>query len=93
VNKFGQIFPILGVENTMIWGNFHPFDFTSKSHLRRIILCQGYSTFFQTYFRITLYYVITIGRKNEVLCAEAGSLAAECFTIMYGGRQKKLAII
>jgi hypothetical protein len=49
----------IGVENTRILCNFHPLDFTSKSHLRRIILCQGYSTFFffQTYFRITLYVV------------------------------------
>jgi hypothetical protein len=48
VNKFGQIFPIhrRRDENARIWGNFHPFDFTPKSHLRRIILCQGYFTFF-----------------------------------------------
>jgi hypothetical protein len=42
VNKFGQIFPIRSRRKY----NFHPFDLTSKSHLRRIILCQGYSTFF-----------------------------------------------
>jgi hypothetical protein len=48
VNKFGQIFPIhrRRDENARIWGNFHPFDFTPKSHLRRIILCQGYFTLF-----------------------------------------------
>jgi hypothetical protein len=35
VNKFGQIFPIhrRRDENARIWGNFHPFDFTPKSHL------------------------------------------------------------
>jgi hypothetical protein len=30
-------------------GNFHPFDFTSKRHLRRINLCEGYSTFFSKF--------------------------------------------
>jgi hypothetical protein len=51
VNKFGQIFLIYKRRNTRIWGNFHPFDFTPKSHLRRIILCQGYSTFFPNLFQ------------------------------------------
>jgi hypothetical protein len=46
VNKFGQIFLIHSVENTKIWGNFHPFDFTPKSHLSTIVSCQGYYTFF-----------------------------------------------
>jgi hypothetical protein len=59
-----------GLVNVDRLGNFHPFDFTSKSHLRRINLCEGYFTFFfQTYFRITLYYhfrlVIVINSKSE----------------------------
>jgi hypothetical protein len=40
------------VKNNRIWGNFHPFDFTPKSHLRRII---SYSNdtldFFQNLFQ------------------------------------------
>jgi hypothetical protein len=49
VNKFGEIFPIHRRRKYK-----DHFDFTSKSHLGRMILCQGYSTFFfQTYFRIT----------------------------------------
>jgi hypothetical protein len=51
VNKFGQISLSIGVENKRIWGNFLPFDFTSKSHLPRINLCQGYSTFFSKLFQ------------------------------------------
>jgi hypothetical protein len=39
VNKFGQIFPVHRRRKYKI-------DFTSKSHLRRIILGQEYSTFF-----------------------------------------------
>jgi hypothetical protein len=58
VNKFGQIFSIHMRGKYKGIGNFHPFFFTSKSHLRKIKLYQGYSTFFfQTYFRITLYII------------------------------------
>jgi hypothetical protein len=49
VNKFGQIFP----------SKIQGYDFTPKSHLRRIILCQGYF-FLQTCFRITLYQIFLI---------------------------------
>jgi hypothetical protein len=54
VNKFGQIFPIHRRGKHKDIGNFHPFDFTRKSHLCRIVLCQRYFTFFfQIYFRMT----------------------------------------
>jgi hypothetical protein len=51
INKFGQIFPIHRRCKYKDIGNFHPFDFTSKSHLHRIILCEGYSTFFPNLFQ------------------------------------------
>jgi hypothetical protein len=72
VNKFRQIFPIhIGVENTRIQGDFHPFDFASKSHLRRTNLCEVYSTFFlQTYFRITLYTLL-LGNFLFLYCNES----------------------
>jgi hypothetical protein len=65
VNKFGQIFPIHRRWKYKDKGNFQPFDFTSKSHLRKIILCHGNSTFFfQTYFRINfLCFILNISRS------------------------------
>jgi hypothetical protein len=64
-------------------GNFHPFEFTPKSHLRRIILCQGYSTFFfQTYFRITLLllrylfsFLVKFSQNNDL--TDFGSRSTE----------------
>jgi hypothetical protein len=57
VNKFGQIFPTFrGVGNTRIWDYFHPFDFTPKSHLLRIILCQGTPYFFPNLFQNHFVY-------------------------------------
>jgi hypothetical protein len=50
LNKFGQIFPIYR-RRKYNDGNFHSFDFTPKSHLRKIILCQGYTTFFPNLFQ------------------------------------------
>jgi hypothetical protein len=65
VNKFGQIFPIH--ERWRIWGNFHPFYFTPKSHLRRIISCQGYSTFFSKFISESLCIFEKQGRLQDSL--------------------------